>query len=78
MTTRIAPNSDVSPQAEIAGDVDIGPFCIVSAGVRIGSGTTLDGQVTLDGKEIGVQRIKTELMWSHQAKHLLKAYERFR
>ena len=28
--------------------------------------------------EIGVQRIKTELMWSHQAKHLLKAYERFR
>lgn len=39
----------MDPRAELAGDVLVGPFCIVEAGARIGEGTTLEGQVTVRG-----------------------------
>jgi len=40
----------VSPKAELADDVDIGPFCYVGPGVVIGAGTVLHHGVTLMGR----------------------------
>ena len=37
----------VEPDAEIADDVEIGPFCNVEAGVKIGAGTKLDSHATI-------------------------------
>lgn len=39
--------SSVDPAAEIAEDVEIGPFCYVEAGVKIGNGCRLDSHVTI-------------------------------
>jgi UDP-N-acetylglucosamine acyltransferase len=39
--------SQVESGAEIADDVEIGPFCYVEAGTRIGAGTRLDSHVTI-------------------------------
>ncbi|RIK00437.1 MAG: acyl-[acyl-carrier-protein]--UDP-N-acetylglucosamine O-acyltransferase [Armatimonadetes bacterium] len=50
----IHPSSYVDAKAEIADDVEIGPFCIVEAGVKIGAGSKLDSHVILkSGTEIG-------------------------
>ncbi len=50
----IHPLSHVDPQAELAADVVVGPFCNVEAGVIVGAGTTLDSHVTLKrGTTIG-------------------------
>jgi UDP-N-acetylglucosamine acyltransferase len=45
----IHPTAVVDPGAEIAGDADIGPFCVVGADVRIGSRTRLIANVFLEG-----------------------------
>jgi len=37
----IHPTSFVDPEAELGAEVEIGPFCIVAGGVRIGDGTRL-------------------------------------
>lgn len=37
----ISPSAIVSSEAELGTDVDIGPYCIVHAGVRIGSGSQI-------------------------------------
>jgi UDP-N-acetylglucosamine acyltransferase len=42
-------SSIVDRRAEIADDVEIGPFCHVQAGVRIGSGTRLVSHVVVTG-----------------------------
>ncbi len=39
----------VSPKAELADDVEIGPFCYVGPDVQIGHGTVLDHGVTVVG-----------------------------
>ncbi|MBU2444192.1 MAG: acyl-ACP--UDP-N-acetylglucosamine O-acyltransferase [Bacteroidetes bacterium] len=44
---KIHPSSIVSPKAEIADDVEIGPFCIIDEDVKIGSGTKLLSHVTI-------------------------------
>lgn len=41
--------SIVDPKADIAEDVEIGPFCIVHAGARIGSGSRLISHVVIHG-----------------------------
>ena len=41
MTIQISQLASVDPRAEIADDVEIGPFCRVGPHVRIGSGTRL-------------------------------------
>lgn len=41
--------SFVDPQAELAEDVIVGPFCYVEREVRIGAGTRLDSHVTVKG-----------------------------
>ena len=50
MATRIAPNCSIDPAAEIADDVEIGPFCVIGPHVRIGRGTRLENSVTLMGR----------------------------
>ena len=47
--TRIHPTAVIDPQAEIHSDVDIGPHCVVGAGVSLGEGCRLFPQVTLLG-----------------------------
>lgn len=44
---RIHPTAIVSDLADIGVDVEIGPFCIVEPGVRLGDRTRLVGQVTI-------------------------------
>ena len=39
----------VSPHAEIASDVEIGPYCTIGPHVKIGSGTRLISHVVMDG-----------------------------
>lgn len=50
----IHPTSIVSPEAQIADDVEIGPFCIVEGDVKINSGTKLLSHVVIySGARIG-------------------------
>lgn len=45
----IAESACVDPRAEIAADVEVGPFCVVGPGVSIGPGTRLVSHVCLAG-----------------------------
>lgn len=45
----IHPTAVVDPRAEIAGDVSIGPYCIIGGQVAIGAGTKLMSHVVVDG-----------------------------
>jgi UDP-N-acetylglucosamine acyltransferase len=47
---RIHATAVVDPRAELADDVEVGPFCIVGAGVRIDAGTRLLGHVVITGR----------------------------
>ena len=47
--TKIHPSSVVDPKAELAEDVEIGPFCTVGPNVKIGKGTRLISHVVVDG-----------------------------
>jgi UDP-N-acetylglucosamine acyltransferase len=46
----IHPTAIVDPQAEISSDAEIGPYCIVGAGVTIGPRTRLLAHAYLEGK----------------------------
>jgi UDP-N-acetylglucosamine acyltransferase len=50
MPLRIAPTAVVDPKAELADDVEIGPFCVIGPKVVIGRGTRLQNNVTLTGR----------------------------
>jgi len=50
MPRLISPLAQVHPQAEIADDVTIGPFCLIGPDVSIGAGTRLDSHVTIVGR----------------------------
>jgi UDP-N-acetylglucosamine acyltransferase len=45
----IHPTAVIDPEAEIASDVVIGPYCVVGREVRIGAGCWLQNQVTICG-----------------------------
>ena len=45
---KIHPTAVIDSSAELADDIEIGPFCIIKEQVRIGSGTRLLGQVFID------------------------------
>lgn len=47
MSVNIHPSAIVSPKAEIADGVSIGPFCLVADKVRIGAGTVLTAYVSV-------------------------------
>jgi UDP-N-acetylglucosamine acyltransferase len=49
MATLIADTACVDPRAEIADDVEIGPYCVVGPDVKIGRGTRLIGHVCISG-----------------------------
>lgn len=49
MAIRIADTATVDPGAELADDVEIGPYCVVGPDVRLGSGTRLIAHVCLLG-----------------------------
>lgn len=46
---KIHPSAVVDPKAELADDVQIGPFCTVGPHVKIGAGTRLISHVAIDG-----------------------------
>ena len=51
---KIHPLSIVDPKAELADDVEVGPFCTIGPKVKIGSGTRLISHNVIDGDtEIG-------------------------
>jgi len=49
MAISIAANAWIDPRAEIDEEVEIGPFCTIDAGAKIGRGTRLISHVTLMG-----------------------------
>jgi UDP-N-acetylglucosamine acyltransferase len=49
MATYVAENAVIDPRAELAPDVEIGPFCVVGPHVSIGRGTRLENYVTIMG-----------------------------
>ena len=49
MATLIADTACVTPRAEIADDVEIGPYCVIGPDVRIGRRTRLVAHVCLIG-----------------------------
>lgn len=54
MATYIDPRADVSPNAELADNVRIGPFSVVEAGAVIGDGTTVGANALIArGARIG-------------------------
>jgi UDP-N-acetylglucosamine acyltransferase len=50
MSTCIAENAVIDSRAEIAEDVEIGPYCVIGPDVTIGPGTQLANNVTLMGR----------------------------
>lgn len=53
---KIHPSSVISPETEIADDVEIGPYCLIQGKVKIGKGTFVEGHVTL-GSRHGILEI---------------------
>ncbi|MHB1037745.1 MAG: acyl-ACP--UDP-N-acetylglucosamine O-acyltransferase [Pirellulales bacterium] len=49
MPIHVAENVSIDSRAEIASDVEIGPFCVIGPNVRIAEGTRLENHVTLMG-----------------------------
>ncbi|MCB1225488.1 MAG: acyl-ACP--UDP-N-acetylglucosamine O-acyltransferase [Verrucomicrobiales bacterium] len=49
MPASVHPTALVDPSAELAEEVEVGPYCIVGAGVQIGRGTRLQHHVTILG-----------------------------
>ncbi len=45
----IHPTAQIDPAARLAGDVEIGAFCVIGAEVEIGAGTTLGPHVVVAG-----------------------------
>lgn len=50
MSPKISSLASVDPRAEIAADVEIGPFCRIGPHVRIGAGSKLESHVTIVGR----------------------------
>lgn len=46
---KIHPTAVVDKDVQLAEDVEIGPYCVVSGGVEIGPGTILDARVVITG-----------------------------
>src|SRR5208283_3333477 len=45
----IDPRAVISPQAQIASDVEVGPFSIIGPGVEIGAGTWIGPHAVING-----------------------------
>jgi UDP-N-acetylglucosamine acyltransferase len=49
MGQRIHPTALVDPRAELAADVEVGPYAIVGAGVQVGAGSKLHAHAVVQG-----------------------------
>ena len=49
MATLIADTACVDPRAELADDVEVGPYCVIGPDVTIGRGTRLIAHVCIYG-----------------------------
>ena len=49
---KIHPTAVVDPQAELAADVEVGPYAVIGAGVCIGKGTTIKAHAVVEGRTI--------------------------
>jgi len=47
---RLNPSAIVDPRAELDRDVEVGPYCVIGAGVRVGKGTKLHSHVSIQGR----------------------------
>jgi UDP-N-acetylglucosamine acyltransferase len=47
---RVHPTAVVDTAAEIASDVEVGPYCVIGAGVRLGKGTKISSHVVIEGR----------------------------
>ncbi|WP_035055363.1 acyl-ACP--UDP-N-acetylglucosamine O-acyltransferase [Andreprevotia chitinilytica] len=47
--TLIHPSAVIDPKAELAADVQVGPFSVIGPGVKIGAGTVVGPHVVIDG-----------------------------
>lgn len=45
----IDPRAIIDPAARLAGDVTVGPFSVIGAGVEIGAGSVIDSHVVIQG-----------------------------
>jgi len=58
MRTRVHPTAIVHPRAELDDAVEIGPYCVIQSGVRIGAGTVLHNHVTVQtGVTMGEENV---------------------
>lgn len=48
--SRVHPTAIVDARAEIDGDVQIGPYCVIGAGVRIGKGCRVHAHAVITGR----------------------------
>ncbi len=46
---RIHPTALVDPKAELADDVEVGPYAVIGPGVRVGAGTTVGAHAVIEG-----------------------------
>jgi UDP-N-acetylglucosamine acyltransferase len=51
--TKIHPTAIVNSRAKLASGVEIGPYCIIGSGVKLGKNTKLLGNVHIEQTEIG-------------------------
>jgi UDP-N-acetylglucosamine acyltransferase len=49
---RIHATAVIDPRAELAHDVEVGPYCLIGPGVRIDEGTRLIGHVVITGSTV--------------------------
>ncbi|WP_374001605.1 hypothetical protein [Bdellovibrio bacteriovorus] len=47
---KIHPSSIISPDIQVADDVEIGPYCLIQGKGFIGKGTFVEGHVTLGSR----------------------------
>src|SRR5580693_9330800 len=52
MPPRVHPTSVIDPHAELAADVEVGPYAIVGGGVRVGAGTRLFAHAVVLGPTV--------------------------
>ena len=47
---RIHPSAVIDPQAELAEDVEVGPYAVIGAGVRVGKGCKIKAHAIVEGR----------------------------
>ena len=48
--SRIHPTAMIDPRAELADDVEVGPYCVIGPHVKVGAGTTIASHVVIEGR----------------------------